>query len=193
MIKTIVTYVLKGIFYRFSLFIHCGTFDIKKPSKVSYSEIRICRNNFLRIDRGSIVAGKLIFERDKAEIVIGKNTFIRASDIVSSQKVSVGDDVLIAWGCTILDHDSHSIHWDERKNDVKDWYFGKKDWKNVKKKPVAIKNKVWIGMNSIILKGVTVGEGSVVAAGSVVTKDIAPYTLVGGNPARFIKKINHGM
>jgi acetyltransferase-like isoleucine patch superfamily enzyme len=48
---------------------------------------------------------------------------------------------------------------------------------------------VWIGFNSIILKGVTIGEGAVIAAGSVVTKDVSPYTIVGGNPAKFLKKI----
>ncbi len=53
-----------------------------------------------------------------------------------------------------------------------------------------IKDKTWIGMNSIILKGVTIGKGSVVAAGSVVTEDVKPYTMVAGNPAKYIKKIN---
>jgi len=56
-----------------------------------------------------------------------------------------------------------------------------------------IKDKTWIGMNSIILKGVTIEKGSVVAAGSVVTKDVPPDTLVGGNPAKIIRKINNEM
>jgi serine acetyltransferase len=51
-----------------------------------------------------------------------------------------------------------------------------------------IENDVWIGAFSIIFSGVRLGNGSVVAAGSVVTKDVDPYTIVGGNPARFIKK-----
>lgn len=56
-------------------------------------------------------------------------------------------------------------------------------------KPIVIKNRVWIGMNATILPGVTIGEGAIIAAGSVVTKDVAPNTIVGGNPARFLKKI----
>lgn len=55
------------------------------------------------------------------------------------------------------------------------------------REPITIGNDVWIGACSIILKGVTIGDGAVVAAGSVVTKDVEPYTIVGGNPAKFIK------
>jgi acetyltransferase-like isoleucine patch superfamily enzyme len=54
---------------------------------------------------------------------------------------------------------------------------------------IVIEDDVWIGMNSVILKGVTIGKGSVVAACSVVTKDVPPMTLVGGNPAKIVKKI----
>lgn len=55
--------------------------------------------------------------------------------------------------------------------------------------PVKISDKVWIGFNSIILKGVTIGEGAVVGAGSVVTKDVPAWTVVAGNPARIIREI----
>lgn len=54
-------------------------------------------------------------------------------------------------------------------------------------KSIEVRDHVWIGGNSTILQGVTIGEGAIVAAGSVVTKDVAPYTIVGGVPARFIK------
>ncbi|HFD2047649.1 CatB-related O-acetyltransferase [Clostridium perfringens] len=52
---------------------------------------------------------------------------------------------------------------------------------------IKINDDVWIGMNSIIMSGVTIGKGSIIAAGSVVTKDVEPYTIVGGNPCKFIK------
>lgn len=64
-----------------------------------------------------------------------------------------------------------------------------KNWSVVKSALIVIKDKVWIGVGCKILKGVTIGEGAVVAAGSVVTKDVASWTLVGGNPARFIKSL----
>ena len=55
-------------------------------------------------------------------------------------------------------------------------------------KPITIKDNVWVATGAIVLPGVTIGEGAVVAAGSVVTKDVEPWTVVGGNPAKFIKK-----
>jgi acetyltransferase-like isoleucine patch superfamily enzyme len=55
--------------------------------------------------------------------------------------------------------------------------------------PVNIGNKVWIGANATILPGVTIGDGAIVAAGAVVTKDVVPKTLVGGVPARLIKSV----
>ncbi len=57
--------------------------------------------------------------------------------------------------------------------------------------PIHIKDKVWIGFNVIILKGVTIGEGAVIAAASVVTKDIPDWSLAGGNPAKVIKELPH--
>ncbi|MGL5056657.1 MAG: CatB-related O-acetyltransferase [Fusobacteriaceae bacterium] len=55
------------------------------------------------------------------------------------------------------------------------------------KGPIVIKDDVWIGMDSLILSGVTIGQGAIIAAGSVITKDVVPYSIVGGNPAKVIK------
>lgn len=66
--------------------------------------------------------------------------------------------------------------------------YHKMNSRTEKIQPVKIENNVWIGCNCIILKGVVIGEGAVVAAGSVVTRDVAPKTLVGGNPARLLKE-----
>ena len=90
-----------------------------------------------------------------------------------------------------VDHDSHSVVLEERQDDVKLWSVGKKNWDYVKIAPVDIEDDVWIGFNAIILKGVTIGRGAVVAAGSVVTKNVAPFTVVGGNPARLIRSTKH--
>ncbi len=101
----------------------------------------------------------------------------------------VGDDVLISWDVTIVDHDSHALDFANRSNDVENWLDGKKDWSHVAISPVTIGNKAWIGFGAAILKGVTIGEGAVVAARSVVVKDVAPWTLVAGSPARVIKEL----
>ena len=71
-----------------------------------------------------------------------------------------------------------------------DWRDGgKHDWETTNSSPVIIKKGVWIGARSIVLKGVTIGEGAVIGSGSVVTKDIPPYTINAGNPARVIRYI----
>lgn len=144
----------------------------------------------LTIGDGSIFQGTIAADRPEAVISIGSNTFVGGSLLVSACRIEIGDDVLMSWGCTVVDHDSHPLRWDERKTDVNDTLIGKpKDWSNVTIRPVSIGNKAWIGFNVIILKGVTIGEGAIIAAGSVVTKDVAPYTIVAGNPARFIRAV----
>jgi acetyltransferase-like isoleucine patch superfamily enzyme len=93
------------------------------------------------------------------------------------QRVEIGNHCRIAEEVKIFDNNSHNIDYNNRdmiKEDVA---------------PVKIEDYVWVGMNSIILKGVTIGMGSVVAAGSVVTKDIPSGVLVGGVPAKIIKQI----
>lgn len=163
--------------------------DIAHGARVEYYKIKPRRGCDLKVGNHSMVDGNLIFDREGANIQIGERTFIGGSSIISAEKVIVGDDVLISWGCTVVDHNSHAFSWRDRSNDVTDWMDGKKDWTHVECKAVAIRSKAWIGFNVIILKGVTIGEGAIVGAGSVVTKDVPPYTIVGGNPARVIREI----
>lgn len=162
---------------------------ISGSAKVDYRKIKPCADSRLTVGNGSIIEAAIIFERDGSAVSIGENTFVGGSNIISAERIEIGDDVLIAWGCWIVNHNSHSISWNERRNDVRDWYMGRKDWSSVLRKPVRIENKVWIGFNSIVLKGVTIGEGAIVGAGSVVTKDVPPYTIVAGNPAIIIREI----
>lgn len=162
---------------------------IKQNSSVSYRKISIKNNCSMAIGENSMVQSGIYFEKENAHIIIGDRTFIGASNIICSDRVNIGNDILIAWGCTIVDHNSHSIIWEERKSDVINWINGKKDWTNVLTSPITIKDKAWIGFNSIILKGVTIGEGAIVGAGSVITKDVPPYTVVAGNPAKVIKEL----
>lgn len=163
--------------------------DIAHEARVEYYKIRPKPGCGLKIGRSSMVGGALIFDREGASIQIGERTFIGAASLISSEQITVGDDVLISWGCTVVDHNSHALSWRDRSNDVTDWMDAKKDWMHVECKAVAIRSKAWIGFNVIILKGVTIGEGAIVGAGSVVTKDVPPYTIVGGNPARVIREI----
>lgn len=163
--------------------------DIHPSAKVSYSKLNLRPSNRLAIGEGSIFEGSITYERDGAEVTIGRHTFVGACVIDCALKVEIGDDALIAWGCVILDHNSHPISWTQRQNDVSGWYYGRRDWSHVAMQAVRIGNKSWVGTRSILLKGVEIGEGAIVAAGSVVTKSVKPWTIVGGNPARVIREI----
>ena len=100
------------------------------------------------------------------------------------------DDVLVSYECLLLDSNNHSQNFDMRKNDLPDVKSGRDyNWSVIPSKPIRICRGSWIGARSIILKGVTIGEGAIVGAGSVVTKSVEPYTVVGGNPARLLKVI----
>ena len=153
------------------------------------------------IDEESMIGCNFIFESDSGVIKIGKRTFINAgTNIISINEIEIGDDVTIGWNIYIYDHDSHSLDYRFRKDDIErqreDFYANRnfifsKDWSTVKSAPVKICNKVWIGFNAIILKGVTIGEGAIVAAGAVVTKDVPAWTVVAGNPATIVKNIEH--
>lgn len=164
-------------------------FSIAPTAKINPSQVSNPERGRLSIGAYSIVKGRIVFE-GKASVQIGERTFIGYSVIDAYTSVSIGNDVLISWGCDILDHDSHALEFALRKNDVLDWYHGRKDWSHVKSKPVIIQDKVWIGLRCIILKGVTIGEGSVIAAGSLVIRDVPSWTLVGGSPARIIRQLS---
>lgn len=126
---------------------------------------------------------KLFADREGAEIVIDENTRIHGSCIHAYEKIVIGKNCLIAANCQIFDGNGHDLSFPNVENRI-----------NTRggSKPIIIEDNVWIGANSIILPGVRIGYGSVIAAGSVVVKDVPPYSIAGGNPARVIKSgLNH--
>jgi len=153
---------------------------------------------YLKIGDDTMLNCQIVFESELGNVTIGDRTFIGESQIICKNKIDIKNDVFIAWGCCVYDHDSHSLDYKERQNDIQqqltDFRNGRnfienKNWTVVNSKPIEIQSNAWIGMNCIILKGVTIGEGAIVAAGSVVTKDVQPWTVVGGNPAKLVKEI----
>lgn len=155
---------------------------------------------YLSIGRDSIVAGQFIFESTSGMVKIGCHSYIGGGTFISRSSIEIGNNVTIAWGGTFYDHDSHSLDYMKRRKDIDDElndirngrnFIANKDWSDVNSKPIKICDDAWIGMNVIILKGVTVGEGAIVGAGSVVTKDVPAWTVVAGNPARVLKELKH--
>jgi acetyltransferase-like isoleucine patch superfamily enzyme len=141
----------------------------------------------------------LVLESNSGYIEIGNKCFINGgTNIISRSSIIIGDFVTIAWNVTIYDHDSHSLNYHERRADIEQQlvdypsgnFIKNKNWDVVTSAPIVISDDVWIGMNATILKGVTIGEGAIVAAGAVVTKNVEPWTVVAGNPAKCVKRIN---
>ncbi len=151
--------------------------------------------NFAKIGNQSVINANFVFEKQSGEISVGSRSFIGGCTFICIDRIEIGDDVMFAWGSTIMDNNAHSLVWEERQNDVLDWKRGLdegktgfyKNWNGVRHAPIIIKNKAWIGFNCIILKGVTIGEGAVVGAGSVVTESVPDYAVVAGNPAKIVK------
>ena len=133
-----------------------------------------------------------------SRIRIGRNCQVGSSSFICQESISIGDEVLISWGSTFIDSDTHSPNIEDRVQDIADWYaassekgldgFSLKDWSKVTAKPISIGNRVWIGFNSMILKGVHIGANSVIGAGSVVRTNVDHDTTVIGNPAHVISK-----
>lgn len=107
-----------------------------------------------------------------AKIMIGNHVEMSGTSIVSNHSVTIGNNVLIGANCQIGDRDGHSNRYKSSP------------------KPIIIENDVWLGMNVTVLKGVTIGEHSIIGANSVVTKDIPANSIAAGNPCSVIRTIN---
>lgn len=111
---------------------------------------------------------------NNAILEIGSNTYISANALIRvAKKIKIGNQCSISWNVTIMDSDFHDYYVDDKLVD--------------NTKEISIGDNVWIGNNVIILKGVNIGDNSIIAAGSIVTKDVSPNTIVGGNPIKILK------
>lgn len=116
-----------------------------------------------------------------AVIKIGRDCGFTGTTIVAAESIEIGDRVLVGANTTIVDTDFHPLNWRDRQLDINAG----------KHRPVVIEDDVFIGMNTLILKGVRVGRGSVIGAGSVVTKDVPAEAVVTGNPAQVLRRFDH--
>ena len=165
--------------------------NVGRDSEVSGTvEIRK-KGGEVRVGEGSLISGFIATETEHSKIDIGNNVFIAGGTTIDCvTDIRIEDDVLISYQCIIQDSDNHSTKYSVRKNDNRDWKNGQyHNWDATPKGPVKISKGAWLGARVIILKGVTIGEGAVVGAGSVVTKDVPAWTIVGGNPAKIIRHI----
>lgn len=149
-------------------------------NKVRLGEGTVCRGILRREDFGD------------GDLVIGNRVYIGDDCIISCcDRVEIGDLTLVGHGVQIFDNNSHPLDADAR---IAHWAAiasgrGSLSPSAIDHAPVLIGDRAWVGFGAVVLKGVTVGQGAVVAAASVVTSDVQPYTIVAGNPAVPIRSL----
>ena len=143
------------------------------------------------VGRNSHILGELLTFAHGGEINIGEWCYVgEGSRIWSAASISIGNRVLISHSVNVFDSLTHPLDAAARHEQIKQIFKrGHPRDISLDENPVKICDDAWIGAGAIVLRGVTVGEGGVVAAGAVVTKDVLPYSIVAGNPAEFVRKL----
>jgi len=173
------------------------------PANVKFGEGFYCESaqifRHLRSKKpGAIVIGNHVSCYAGCSFAIGENghcmvgdfTLLNGALIMAEEKIDIGSYCLISWGVGIADSDFHPLEPAQRLIDAQalaPFFKDRPPRPRLTTAPVKICNNVWIGMNAVILKGVTIGDNSVVAAGAVVTKSVPANTVVAGNPAAVVK------
>jgi len=157
-----------------SFMINNSWYNNKK--RKNYAELILSLNSSLIIENDfSLYQGASIYLGPNAKMLIkGKGFANTNTQINCFNYIEIGEGTYISDDVRIQDSDNHYI----LENGIK----------KIHTSPIVIGNHVWIGKNAIILKGVTIGDGAVIAAGSIVVKDVPPQCLVAGNPAKIIKE-----
>jgi acetyltransferase-like isoleucine patch superfamily enzyme len=155
----------------------CGK-GLSLPNGIPWVEgnLRIEIGEKVMLDDNIFVSGRAV---EKPVLTIGDRTGVGYKTAFSvGKRIEIGNDVMIAGGCFIADNDGHPLDPARR---LKKESLSEEDIK-----PIRIEDNSWIGIGAVILKGVTIGTGSVVTANSVVTRSVPPYSMVIGVPARVI-------
>lgn len=158
------------------------------------ARIRNIRGNsdHIRIGSHTLVAGELLVFAHGGSISVGDWCYIgEGARIWSSCSIEIGDRVLISHNVNIFDSMTHPIGALQRHAQFKAiMQTGHPLSIDLGERPVWVKNDAWIGANACVLRGVTIGVGAIVGAGAVVTKEVPPFTIVAGNPARVIRELD---
>ena len=152
------------------------------PSAVVYCN---GRPEAITVGEQTTVCGELLVYPDGGQVRIGSHCFIGTSTrIWSGADIHIGDRVLISHNVNIHDANAHSLSAEARhRHFVEILIRNNATLGDVPKASVVIEDDAWIGFNAVVLKGVRVGRGAVVAAGAIVTRDVEPFTIVAGIPA----------
>ncbi|HEY1581771.1 MAG TPA: acyltransferase [Chthoniobacterales bacterium] len=165
---------------------YCETAQIFRFMR-SQHEVAVSLGNYVSCYAGcSFALGK------NGRAKVGDFTLMNGALVMAEELIEIGSYCLISWNVGIADSDFHPIDPAQRRQDalaLAPYYKDRPARPPIRTAPVRIADNVWIGMNAVILKGVTIGENSVVAAGSVVAKSVPANTIVAGNPAVIVKEL----
>lgn len=129
---------------------------------------------------GNLAGGVFLRTSSSGKITTGDEVYLNGTAIISELEVTLGSRIMIGANTVIMDTNSHNVPYQDRL----------RRWDKIKRSPVKIEDDVWIGAGSYVMKGVTVGRGSIIGAGSVVISDVKPFCIYAGNPAVFVKEID---
>ncbi len=149
----------------------------------------------LRIGRGaSTYLGTMFDVGPGGRVTLGDFSLVHGARLICDAAIEIGDYALISWNVVVMDNYRAPLDPDARRSFLESFARGDRRAAPAADtpRPVRIGNNVWIGFDSCILPGVTIADGSVVGARSVVVDDVPPYSVVAGNPARIIRSIQPG-
>lgn len=141
-------------------------------SSYSFRHFRSQRHDALRIGHAALLGMCVMDVGEHGRIEIGDYAMVVDCAIFCDAEIRIGAHAMIAWNAVIMD----SLR-------------GMDPTQAPAPRPVCLQDNTWIGFRACVMPGVTVGEGSIVGAGAVVTHDVPPYTIVAGNPARVVRKL----
>jgi acetyltransferase-like isoleucine patch superfamily enzyme len=158
---------------------------------------KLCRSQApvaLRLGRGAAIYKDTMLDLgSRAEVQVGEYALIHGARIVCNAQLKIGNYALISWQVVLMD--TYRLPFDSVKRRQileRAACQGESPSGDVPAQPIAIGDNVWIGFDACILPGVTIGEGAIVGARSVVNRDVPPYTVVAGNPARVVRQLDAG-
>ena len=190
--------LFRSLFTRIEADIACQAFEqgsvIGKNCRLGPNAFCINMGDKTDIRIGDDVVCRGLLRRENfgsGRIIIHENVYIGDDCLIScAEHIEIGRYTMIAHGVQIFDNDTHPVSVKQRAQDQQIIFKGDDISRpQIKSMPVFIGDYVWIGFNSIIMKGVRIGDNSIVAAGSVVTRDVPENAIVAGNPAKLVRMI----
>jgi acetyltransferase-like isoleucine patch superfamily enzyme len=148
-----------------------------------------------RIGRGaSTYLGTMFDVGPRGRVSLGEYALVHGARIICDAEVEIGNYALISWNVVLMDSYRVPLDAGARRRELEQVPLRRPRFlgAGVSARPVRIGRNVWVGFDACVLPGVTIGEGSVVGARSVVVEDVPPYTVVAGNPARVIRSLEEG-